>query len=79
MIVDLTVEEWNRLLNAAALAPYAQIAPIISKVVAQCNQQEANNGKMESNSKALHSRDSVRAANEVGTAGDQSVNGTPLS
>lgn len=35
MKVELTPEEWNRLLNAAALAPYSQIAPLIQKVVEQ--------------------------------------------
>jgi hypothetical protein len=35
MKVQLTEDEWARLLNAAALAPYAQIAPVIAKVLSQ--------------------------------------------
>ncbi len=35
MKVELTEEEWTRLLNAAALAPYAQIALLIQSIVAQ--------------------------------------------
>jgi hypothetical protein len=35
MKIELTEEEWTRLLNAAALAPYAQIAPLIQNVVQQ--------------------------------------------
>jgi hypothetical protein len=35
MKVELTEEEWTRFLNAAALAPYAQIAPVLSKVLSQ--------------------------------------------
>lgn len=40
MTVELTEEEWTRLLNAAALAPYAQIAPLIQKVVQQLQEQQ---------------------------------------
>lgn len=40
MTVDLTEEEWSRLLNAAALAPYAQIAPLIEKVAIQIRQNQ---------------------------------------
>ncbi len=35
MTITLTEEEWTRLLNAAALAPYAQIAPLIQNIVQQ--------------------------------------------
>jgi len=35
MTVTLTEEEWTKLLNAAALAPYVQIAPLIQNVVQQ--------------------------------------------
>ena len=35
MTVTLTEEEWTRLLNAAALAPYIQVAPIINKIMQQ--------------------------------------------
>jgi hypothetical protein len=40
MTVTLTEEEWIRLLNAAALAPYAQIAPLIQNVVKQIQDQK---------------------------------------
>ncbi len=40
MTVTLTEEEWTRLLNAAALAPFAQIAPLIQNVVKQLQEQK---------------------------------------
>lgn len=33
--VELSKEDWQRLLNAAALAPYAQIAPTLERLAAQ--------------------------------------------
>jgi hypothetical protein len=46
--VELTEEEWSRLLNAAALAPYAQIALVIQNVVQQL--QAAKQGPPEKGS-----------------------------
>jgi hypothetical protein len=40
MTVELTEQEWATLLNAAALAPYAQIAPIIAKTMEQLQTQK---------------------------------------
>ena len=45
MKIELTEEEWSRLLNAAALAPYIQIAPLIQKVIEQINQQKQQQEK----------------------------------
>ncbi len=39
MKVELTEQEWNHLLNCAALAPYAQVQPLITKVVKQLAEQ----------------------------------------
>jgi hypothetical protein len=39
MKVELTQEEWGKLLNCAALAPYSQVAELIQKVVAQIQKQ----------------------------------------
>ncbi len=41
MQVELTEQEWTVLLNAAALAPYAQIAPLIQKVITQIQEKKA--------------------------------------
>jgi hypothetical protein len=38
--VELTEAEWSHLLNAAALAPYAQIAPLIQKIVEQIKETQ---------------------------------------
>jgi len=35
MTVDMTEEEWIRLLNCAGLAPYREAKPVIDKVIAQ--------------------------------------------
>ncbi len=37
--VELTDQEWNALLNSAALAPYAQVASVIQNVVQQLQKQ----------------------------------------
>jgi len=39
--VELTEQEWNVLLNSAALAPYAQVAALIQSVVQQLQKQAA--------------------------------------
>ncbi len=39
MKVDLTEQEWNQLLNCAALAPYAQVQPLIVKIAKQLADQ----------------------------------------
>jgi hypothetical protein len=39
MTVDLTEQEWNQLLNCATLAPYAQVAPLIQKIVQQLQEK----------------------------------------
>jgi hypothetical protein len=39
MTVNLTEQEWNQLLNCAALAPYAQVQPLITKVAKQLSAQ----------------------------------------
>jgi hypothetical protein len=41
MKVELTQEQWNVLLNSAALAPYAQIAALLQNVVQQLQKQAA--------------------------------------
>jgi hypothetical protein len=33
--VQLTEEEWNRVINAMALAPYSQVAPLLEKIAKQ--------------------------------------------
>jgi hypothetical protein len=48
MIVDLTEEEWGRVVNAMALAPYAQIAPLIEKVAMQIRNQQRPMGAFNS-------------------------------
>jgi hypothetical protein len=37
--VELTEQEWNALLQCAALAPYAQVAGLINNVVQQLQKQ----------------------------------------
>ena len=54
MNIDLTKEEWNVLLNAAALAPYAQIAPLLHKISGQF--AEAPEGMPEKRSPAGNGR-----------------------
>jgi len=39
MNITLTEEEWYRLLNCAALAPYAQVQPLIAKISDQLLKQ----------------------------------------
>ncbi len=39
MKVELTEQEWNHLLNCAALAPYAQVQSLIVKIAKQLAQQ----------------------------------------
>jgi hypothetical protein len=41
MKIELTEAEWGRLLNAAALAPFNQIADLIAKVGEQIQKQKA--------------------------------------
>ena len=61
MNVELTEQEWAVLLNAAALAPYGQIAPVIGEVMQQLQpKKEQGNGSMAVDSEALHQRDAVR-------------------
>lgn len=50
--VSMTAEDWTTLLNASAMAPYSQIAPIIAKVSDQLvkEQQKANAPKVEAES-----------------------------
>ena len=40
MTVELTPDEWNRLLAAASLAPYREIAALLTKVIEQLRKQE---------------------------------------
>jgi hypothetical protein len=39
LLVELEEEDWARLLNAAALAPYVQIAVVLAKVQMQLQPQ----------------------------------------
>ena len=40
MKIELSDEEWGKVLNAMALAPYAQIAPLMAKMFSQLQEQE---------------------------------------
>ena len=40
MKIELTEEEWNRALNAMALASYVQIAPLMAKMFSQLQEQQ---------------------------------------
>ncbi len=44
MRAELTEEEWSRLLNYAALAPYREVAPLIQKVMEQLLKQKNDSG-----------------------------------
>jgi hypothetical protein len=40
--VELTEEEWTRLINCAALAPYREVAPLIQKIMEQLLKQKSD-------------------------------------
>jgi hypothetical protein len=40
MTVELTEEEWGKLLNCATLAPYSQVAFLIQKIMPQLQKQQ---------------------------------------
>jgi len=44
MTVELTEDEWMRLLNCAALAPYSQVQPLIVKISDQILKQKNSVG-----------------------------------
>ena len=53
MKVELTEEEWTRLLNCASSASYREVAPLIQKIMEQLLKQKNDNNIPE----AINSQD----------------------
>lgn len=47
IMVSMTEEEWVRLLNCAALAPFIQVQPLIHKITDQIVKQKQEESKQD--------------------------------
>ena len=80
MMLKIEFEEqvWAQIINMLAEMPYKQSGAIINTMAQQIQEQHGRgggNGSVAVDSKALHQREKVRAANPVGARGDESGDG----
>ena len=74
MMLKIEFEEqvWAQIINMLAEMPYKQSGAIINTMAQQIQESRGGgNGSVATDSKTLHQREKVRAANPVGAGGDK--------